>query len=288
LNSPPVVVTGARGYVGKRLVQQLRKNQLKVIEIDLLGPGSFDLAESSAAEKLSGLLPSSYDLIHLAFPLPGTMSSEAMTSLVRRVNFSLISLYPRPRRSLFISSTAVYTPDAKMHYSPWEVYGRMKAESEVQLADLGNLSILRPGTLIDAHRRSAVASLYFRALSGQLAVLPKAGSLAHPFLHVEDLVSACLGWTLELISVTSTLDLWAREPMSALDYLRARQTQSKIVSLPRILQRGIGSDSLPFFGISKWHLNALSYDVTGRDSGSSSSGPTKKMTEVFDELIRGS
>ena len=281
----PLVVTGARGYVGQRLVRELEKRGFKVFEVDLVGPHAFDLSAPDSPERLKGFLPKAFDLIHLAFPFPGTMSSTRMSTLVKRVNTSLLSLKPGPRRTLFISSTAVYSADSEMKLAPWEVYGDLKLQSEVQLADLGNLSVLRPGTLVDRTRRSAMAALYLRAISGKASLLPKNGSVTHPFLHVDDLVSACVSWSEMNEMECFNYDLWAAEPISALNFLQTRGQSSKIVNLPRFVQKVFGSDSLPLFGISKWHLRALNYDVSGKVSGGSRLQPLKKMTQIFDELL---
>jgi nucleoside-diphosphate-sugar epimerase len=287
MNSIPLVVTGAKGYVGQRLVNQLVESGKQVIEVDVLGPRGLDLSDPDAAEKLSGWLPGSFDLIHLAFPFPGTMRSKDMEGIVEKINFSLLSLSPRPLRTLFISSTAVYSPDNLMEHSPWEIYGHLKSESEIKLQELGNLSVLRPGTLIDASRRSVMATIYLRALSGQLAILPRHGSLAHPFLHVDDLVGACLWWSEQDDRVNFVHDLWASEPTSAQEYLQTRGAKSRILNLPGFIQRSFGSDSIPFFGITKWHLKALSYDVSGRESGYFETKPPRKMSDIFDELLFG-
>jgi nucleoside-diphosphate-sugar epimerase len=281
----PLVLTGAKGYVGQRLVRELEQRRFQVFEVDLIGARAFDLSAPDASERLNGFLPKAFDLIHLAFPFPGTLSSTRMSTLVKRVNASLLSLKPGPRRTLFISSTAVYSADSEMKYSPWEIYGRLKSQSEIQLADLGNLSVLRPGTLVDSTRRSVMAALYLRALSGKTALLPKNGSLAHPFLHVDDLVSACVLWSELSPTEGFRHDLWASEPISALDYLQTRRRNSRIVNLPNFVPRVLGSDSLPLFGISNWHLRALSYDVKGKESGGSILQPLKKMAELFDELL---
>jgi nucleoside-diphosphate-sugar epimerase len=287
LNSIPLVVTGAKGYVGQRLVNQLVESGKQVFEVDVLGPRGLDLSRPDAAEKLSGWLPRSFELIHLAFPFPGTMASREMGGLVEKMNFSLLSLNPRPSRTLFISSTAVYSPDSLMEHSPWEIYGRLKSETEIKLEGLGNLSVLRPGTLIDASRRSVMAKIYLRAISGQLALLPKDGSLAHPFLHVDDLVEACLSWSRQDDQESFIHDLWASEPSSAKEYLQTRGVKSRILNLPGLIQRSFGSDSMPVFGISKWHLKALSYDVSGRESDSWDTKRPRKMSDIFDELLSG-
>jgi nucleoside-diphosphate-sugar epimerase len=281
----PIVVTGAKGYVGQRLVSELEKRRFKVFEVDLLGPQGFDLSEPHAVDKLGAFLPKAYDLIHLAFPFPGTMASGEMTSLVQRINHTLISLDPGPSRTLFVSSTAVYSPDRSMEYAPWEVYGRLKGKSETELSRLGSLTVLRPGTLIDSARRSAMASLYFRAVTGKTALLPKSGTLAHPFLHVDDLVHACVSWSQKNEPDGFTRDLWAAEPISAFDYLKSRGLKSRILSLPEFVQRTVGFDRVPLLGISKWHLTALNYDVRGKESGGSDKMPLRKMSEIFDDLL---
>jgi nucleoside-diphosphate-sugar epimerase len=285
MNTLPLVVTGAKGYVGQRLVRELEKRKSQVIEVDLIGMRAFDLSKPDTAERLNGFLPDEFDLIHLAFPFPGTKGSRRKTSQVRNVNTSLLSLNPGPRRSFFISSTAVYSADSALEDAPWEVYGSLKKQSELELAGLGNLSILRPGTLVDGTRRSAMANLYLRAISGKTSLLPKNGSLAHPFLHVDDLVSACVRWSEMNETESFNYDLWAAEPISALEFLQNRGQNSKIVNLPNFLQRVFGSDLLPLLGISKWHLSALNYDVSGKESGGSSLLPLKKMSQVFNELL---
>ena len=281
----PLVVTGAKGYVGQRLVKELEKRKFQVLEVDLIGPRAFDLSKPDTAERLSGYLPDDFDLIHLAFPFPGTMGSKRMTGLVNSVNDSLLSLKPRPRRTLFISSTAVYSADSALEDAPWEIYGSLKRMSEVQLASLGNLSILRPGTLVDRTRRSAIVALYLRAISGKTALLPKNGSLAHPFLHVDDLVRACVNWSEMNESECFSYDLWAAEPISALEFLQTRGKKSRIINLPRFVPRFFGSDLFPILGISNWHLTALNYDVSGKESVGPRLQPLRKMSQIFDELL---
>jgi nucleoside-diphosphate-sugar epimerase len=271
--------------VGQRLVRELKRRKSQVFQVDLIGAPAFDLSQPDTSERLNGFLPDKFDLIHLAFPFPGTMGSSRMTNLVKSVNTSLLSLNPGPRRTLFISSTAVYSADSALEDAPWEVYGCLKRQSEVELAGLGNLSILRPGTLVDRTRRSAMATLYLRAISGKTALLPKNGSLAHPFLHVDDLVSACVSWSEMNETESFNYDLWAAEPISALEFLQTRGQNSKIINLPIFAQRVLGSDSLPILGISKWHLSALNYDVSGRESGGSRMLPLKKMSQIFSELL---
>jgi hypothetical protein len=80
-------------------------------------------------------------------------------------------------------------------------------------------------------------------------------------------------------------DLWAAEPISALEFLQTRGQSSKIINLPNYVQRVFGSDLLPLLGISKWHLSALNYDVSGKESGGSRLLPLKKMSQVFNELL---
>jgi hypothetical protein len=281
----PVVVTGARGYVGTRLVKELSNRGIEVIEVDASGPEGVDLSSEEASDFLSSFLPSEFDLIHLAFPLPGTMPGQKMREVVNRMNSSLLRMKNAPRKSLLISSTAVYSPDTAMNFSPWEVYGDLKSQAETQLEKLGALSIIRPGTLIDASRHSAVATIYRRALLGRLSILPEGGSLAHPFLHVDDLVEACCSWQASADLILKTTDLWATEPVSALTHMELRGVKPRILKLPKVLQQTIGSDNLPLGGVSKWHLRALSYDVTGRTPGGWAANPPRKMRDLLDLLL---
>lgn len=281
----PVVITGARGYVGTRLVKEFLRRGIEVIEVDASGPNGLNLASQEASDFLSSFLPSEFDLVHLAFPLPGTMPSQKMREMVNGMNSSLLNMKRYPRKSLLISSTAVYSPDAAMNYSPWEVYGELKSHSETQLKKLGRLSIIRPGTLVDANRRSAIATIYRRALLGRLAILPDGGSLAHPFLHVNDLVEACCSWQASADLILNTTDLWATDPISPLTYLNLNGVKSRILKLPKFLQQTIGSDNLPLVGVSKWHLRALNYDVTARNARGWACDPPRKMRDLLDSLL---
>jgi len=281
----PVAITGSRGYVGARLVAEFSKRGVPVIEIDISAPNRIDLCSESAAADLSALLPASFDLIHLAFPLPGTMGRQRMTEVVDRMNNSLLKMERSPRKSLLISSTAVYSPNNLMSFSPWEVYGWLKSKTEDLLQNLGSVSILRPGTLIDASRRSAIATIYRRALMGRLSILPEGGSLSHPFLHVDDLVNACCTWQEAVELTLKTTDLWATDPISPLAHLESRGVPSRILNLPKLLQHSIGSDAFPIAGIAKWHLRALSYDVTARNSTYWGATPPQRMQTLLDGLL---
>lgn len=271
--------------MGARLVAELSKRGVPVIEIDTSAPNRIDLCSDSAAHDLSSVLPADFDLIHLAFPLPGTMAKREMTEVVDRMNESLLKMETSPRKTLLISSTAVYSPDHLMNFSPWEVYGCLKSSTEQRLGNLGPLSILRPGTLVDASRRSALAMIFRRALMGQLSILPKRGSLAHPLLHVDDLVASCCTWQESPELNLETSDLWASDPISPLEHLESRGVASRILNLPQIIQRTIGSDAFPIAGISRWHLRALDYDVSGRNSTYWADEPPKRMRTLLDELL---
>jgi len=258
-----VVLTGSAGYLGSRVKKRLEKIGVRIIEIDQSSKSNpIDL--SSSSDLLGIVLPSSYLLIHLAFPLPGTLRAKKFQILIKEINLNLVSTFS-PQRTLFISSTAVYPLNhaENIRVKPWEIYGKMKYESEVFLSSkLQNLTIFRPGTLVEMHRESTMMRFIKQLRSSPIPLIPGKGGMVHPFTHTTDLENAIIQWVVSPVEIEGATDLTAQNHKSLMQISEQGRSRKPLfyIRIPELLLCYLGSDSLPINGISRWHFRALCYD----------------------------
>ncbi len=260
---PSIVVTGSSGYLGRKLINRLKELEIDVIGLDLNDPeNSIDLCNLEQLQELS--FPSSYIFIHLAFPLPGQKPTKHFERIVRRTNENLITVL-NPLDMLFISSTAVYALETKedQFASPWEIYGKLKYESELLFASkFKKLTVFRPGTLVEANRNSLMMSFIKHLSMSPIVFLPGSGDIIHPFTNTNDLVDAILLWVSRGTHEERVFNLVANEPLSLRRLSEQDEVRKRHITLPLpvSLLRKIGSDKHPLFGISRWHFSALTYN----------------------------
>ena len=258
-----VVLTGSSGYLGSLVKKELMEIGVNVIEVDQnhrLNP--IDLANEENLSKL--VLPSSYLLVHLAFPLPGSFKSKEFKKLIERIN-SNFPKYFQPERSLLISSTAVYPLhfNADVEPAPWEIYGELKLESEkVFASNFSNLTIFRPGTLVEISRKSSMMNFIFQLMRSRIALVPGDGNMVHPFTYTHDLVDAIIRWVKDPSLPDGTFDLTSRKPITfnQISYLSRGSKPFLKLQLPEGILSHIGSDRFPVNRISRWHLRGLFYN----------------------------
>lgn len=259
-----IVLTGSSGYLGGRVKKALEEADFQVFPIDSMdSQNPLNLADTNAISNLK--LPDHYLLIHLAFPLPGTMKRDKFELLISSMNENLTMRF-RPERTLLISSTAVYGLDGGSNPTirPWEVYGRLKHLTETTLMKhFRNVTIFRPGTLIEVGRISSIAS-YIRWLRKfPFALIPGSGGMHHPFTSTQDLINAIEYWARTDDAPKGIFDLVGRDPLtfSQIFLSQNRKGLRFAFSMPSWLLRRIGSDRFPILGISNWHFSALTYDL---------------------------
>ncbi len=206
-------------------------------------------------------LPSSYILIHAAFPLPGSHSRSTFTQKIAVMNGNLLSKL-RPIRTLFISSSAVYSLEGDK-VDPWEIYGTLKLKTECDFGEnLPNVTVFRPGTLIDETRTSSMITFLSQLRSSRFPIFPGEGQFHHPFTYTPDLVSAIVQWALSECN-SGVFDLIAPGSMSFREicYLARKVPVTKEIRIPIGGLNALGFDHFPVFGISRWHFRALTYDL---------------------------
>ena len=198
-----VLVIGAAGMIGRKLVERLKGEAGELILHDVVsaGPGSIasDLSTPGEAEKLVAARP---DVI---FHLAAIVSGEAEADFEKgyRVNldgtrllFEAIRKQAYRPRVVFTSSIAVFGapfPDAigdEFLNAPLTSYGTQKAIGELLLADYSRrgffdgIGIRLPTICVRPGKPNKAASGFFSGiirepLSGQEAVLPVPKSVRH-------------------------------------------------------------------------------------------------------------
>jgi nucleoside-diphosphate-sugar epimerase len=276
-----VVVTGASGFVGQRVVACLagRADVERVVGVDVVPSPSADAAVEhlvadlarDSADRLGAALAGADSLIHLAWshsaagrPERSAAQATANLTALRRV----LDVAARLGVSSLVhtSSATVYgawpdnpvplAEDATIRPNPGFAFAAEKAEAERLVGDWSawhpssRVAVLRPTVTLG----SSGPALY-RALAGTR--IPRPGDVARPaqFLHVDDLAGAIVfAWEHELSGVYNVApDGWLGD-----DAARDLAGGLALVTLPgvvvrtvsgwgwRILRAGVPKEALPY------------------------------------------
>ncbi len=211
-----VFVTGAEGFVGKRLVAQLKDKGVNVVGVDIAAaPGSSSVVADIRSREIGKLIPEGVDaIIHLAgltrtpdCQNKGYACFEA--NVMATLNLIDAAEARKVKQFIFASSEWVYgewkdasvTKNDETALNPHELsseYAFSKLVSEVNLKQkyshgFCDTTILRFGIIYGPREKnwSALESL-FNAVKTQEEV--KVGSLktGRCFIHVEDIVSGII------------------------------------------------------------------------------------------------
>lgn len=290
-NDPvPTVILGAYGYLGRKVLQKFEEMKLPTIPVDMSGHITCDLTNIDDLRKLK--LPTTFNLLHLASLLPGSRPSRNLIESSRKMTNNIVSVL-NPSKMLFVSSTAVYQRrlqnTAYPKVQPWEVYGREKYWQEETLRkSLENLTVFRCGTLVDEDRGGGISKLLKKGFSGGTLVLPKSGQVHHPFVDTNDVVDNISRWALDgnKSLPTGIFDIVGRNPRMFNDIFNMfSQKKTKIYTMPVITSELFGSDTFPLFGLSRWHLGALSYDIKKFEQ-TSEQYLTQDIDRVWDRVAK--
>lgn len=279
-----IVLTGSSGYLGGRVAQKLQLHNYNVIQIDKFNSANpVDLTVISELRRLH--LPENYTFIHLAFPLPGHFSNREFSKIIRTINRN-ISQVLRPEKTLMVSSTAVYPLDnmKSPHAKPWETYGLLKLETErVFQNTFKSLTIFRPGTLVEAKRKSMMMKFMNQLIRSPFPIIPFPRDIIHPFTHTDDLVEAILGWVEERETTSGIFDIVAQNHLTfeQISNLDEKRVIKFYIQIPQRILRRIGSDALPILKISRWHFSALTYNYLG-----CSTHKFSKFSRTYEDIFR--
>ena len=262
-----ILLLGSDGYLGTNLSLKLNPELFSVDKFDLFPKSKktnkLDVKEiDKTIEIMKG---KSYDVvICLVGVLPGIyrknkLYNENLSAVNFLKNFNIDSHF------IFCSSTAVYKNnifDKEIELGPFEIYGKSKLDCEKIIKNnTTSHTIFRIGTMVSRDRKGGIMNLLKRLQSGKFIWLPNGGNVVHPFVDVEDVVKAIKFACVKEINGTFDLIANNRETINELA-IRINPNQ-KILNSKLIdwLTKNLGYDQFPIFGISKWHLNALRYDL---------------------------
>jgi nucleoside-diphosphate-sugar epimerase len=261
-----LILTGASGYLGQIISQEFIDKDVSFIGIDQKGATPVNLTNMSELQELANLHKGfEFEIVHLAASLPGTQTAKKMKNSSLEIMKNLLNAF-KPTRVLYLSSTAVYPVTSQRelpHEKPWEVYGSSKLICENYLRSYSkSCSIVRSGTMIDKYRTGGIKKIFLRAQNGKRIFLPNYGNVYHPFIQTSDVSKVIREWIRdERFLLNRTIDLVAKNPVTFRELLEINSGHLlRMYNLPSI-SKAIGWDSLPIAGLSKWHLNALFYNL---------------------------
>lgn len=262
-----ILVIGSDGYLGKYLISSFEKKSYDLDKFDIYpkfnDTKKLDVKNSDEVIKI--LKNNFYDVvICLVGVLPGTLRKK----LIYKENLSAVLFlkeYSMQSHFIFCSSTAIYSNkkfDEEIIERPFEVYGKSKLVCEDIIKKNSNkFTIFRIGTMLSHDRSGGIMALLKKLQHGSWMWLPYGGKVVHPFVDVEDVVRA-INYACDEKPI-GTFDLIANKRSSFKNIAEYINPKIKIKNIKLIdfIIKFFGSDNFPMFGISRWHLNALKYDL---------------------------
>jgi len=263
---PTTLVTGASGFIGSHLVQQLLQDSVPVRA--LVRPNSYGLGllKEMDIEIIQGDLSNprsvreAVDGIETVFHLGAAMSGDwethrqstvlgtrnaidaAINAKVKRfIHFSSLVVYRIPSLS---NGTAIHENSPLVnHPEKFGPYTRAKAEAEKLVSDAHAkrglpMSIIRPGMVIGPRGRVFFPHMGYNLQDGVFIVLGKGDGML-PLIYIDNLVDGVLRCANNSAAVGRTYNLVDDGSPTVLEYLSRfiEQTSpsSRIIKLPYFL-----------------------------------------------------
>jgi UDP-glucose 4-epimerase len=206
----PVVVTGASGFVGRRLVEALQRKEYETISVDLTSSAAGQDATDILSSRLADSIPHSSQIVHLAAissdkdcardPLAAIKINIEGTANLLKAAVSVGS-----KQVIFASSEWVYgdyrgvtplTEETEIGLNRLtSLYARSKFFAETLFTDYlaTNSQILRFGIVYGARLQGgcALEAVATNCLEGDTVTIGSKKN-GRRFIHVDDLVAALL------------------------------------------------------------------------------------------------
>lgn len=183
-----VLVTGANGFIGKNVVEELKRTNNTVVAVDFV----------EDVDSLDGVDV----VIHLASNTDTRIDHETSHSL-NIVDFAMLADLAKAKRVpiVYASSAAVYGNNTDGYIEPLNAYARSKAliEDYAQLIfkqtpclGLRYFNVYGPGERHKQGYNSMVYQIMDKAKRGEVVKLFKNGEQRRDFVYVDDVVSATI------------------------------------------------------------------------------------------------
>lgn len=266
-NKKNILIFGSDGYLGRNLVSKLNPDEFNIMKFDLspINKETIRLDTKNIKDVLKIFEKHQFDIvISLVGLLPGKLTKKKLYN----ANLSAVEYLKHiniTSHFIFTSSTAVYSNKSYQKnpiIKPFEIYGASKLDSENVIKNFVNsYTILRIGTMISKDREGGIINFLNRIKKGKIIWMPFKGKVFHPFVSVDDVVDVII--YLCRNPIKGTFDIIANDRMSLSDLAVKLNPKYKKISFSILdkFTNYFGSDILPFFGISRWHLNALKYNL---------------------------
>ena len=206
-----ILVTGATGFIGNKLVCELRKKGEK---IKILSRNSYPDVDSVVCDLSSNLIPSESlegvkTIFHLAGFTHNLRDARKVKDLYQRINvdatveLARLALKYNVKNFIFISSvkagrfSSMDSCVSEMQEdNAKSVYGRTKREAELRLLEIGKntnmqVSIIRPALVYGPNVKGNLRLILLGINQGWFPPLPEIGN-KRSMIHVDDLVRAIL------------------------------------------------------------------------------------------------
>ena len=201
-----VVVTGAAGVLGSRLVQRLLDDGCRVRSVDLRPidpvPGlAHHVGDVRDAVVMAEAMAGADAVVHTASALPSYPADQIRSVIVGGArNVLSTAATAGVARVVHISSTSVYglprtVPTPETHpLEPVDTYGAAKTEAEQVVADQRDkgrcVTVLRPKTFVGTGRMGLFSMLFEWADEGRNFPVLGRGDVRIQMLALDDLVAA--------------------------------------------------------------------------------------------------
>ena len=205
-----ILVTGASGFIGKRLVLALQKDQ---IHVRLLSRKKLNKDTIVCDLKVDPIPDDSLMGVHTIFHLAGfthdMRDATEIQDLYQKVNvdatirLAKLAVKSNIKRFIFVSSVKAggspifgVCSSERDQADPEGVYGKTKREAELKLLEIGkksdiHISIIRPSLVYGPNVKGNLQLMLSGVKKGWFPTLPETGN-RRSMIHVDDLVRAIL------------------------------------------------------------------------------------------------
>ena len=205
------LVTGSEGFIGKKLLVLLKKNNYNVKVIARSKNPNYETFECDLGREQipSSALKSVDSVIHLAGLAHDVNWSKGKTKLYYDVNYTAsidlakLAANNGVKSFVFVSSTKAggavipgKCSDETDQYEPEGIYGKTKREAEIKLLEISkisemNISIIRPALVYGPEMKGNLKLMLDGIHKGYFPPLPDIKN-KKSLIHVDDLVRAIL------------------------------------------------------------------------------------------------